>query len=142
MTHESRLCALCLQTGTTTVLDSSEPIMKVLYREAVRHLVLTSDDTIGAPASSNYLTSDDTIGTPASSTYTFTDLPNGDTYEAIEKASVLSTVSPIIASELENLPDEGKKVFFSDSVPCLSPRVIWVAKPFVKDAGLWSACFV
>ena len=134
MTHESRLCALCLQTGTTTVLDSSEPIMKVLYREAVRHLVLTSDDTIGAPASSNYLTSDDTIGTPASSTYTFTDLSNGDTYEAIEKASVLSTVSPIIASELENLPDEGKKVFFSDSVPCLSPGVIWVAKPFVKDA--------
>ena len=89
MTHESRLCALCLQTGTTTVLDSSEPIMKVLYREAVRHLVLTSDATIGAPASSNYLTSDDTIGTPASSTYTFTDLSNGDTYEAIEKASVL-----------------------------------------------------
>ena len=100
VTHESRLCALCLQTGTTTVLDSS----------------------------------DDTIGTPASSTYTFTDLSNGDTYEAIEKASVLSTVSPIIASELENLPDEGKKVFFSDSVPCLSPGVIWVAKPFVKDA--------
>ena len=100
VTHESRLCALCLQTGTTTVLDSS----------------------------------DDTIRTPASSTYTFTDLSNGDTYEAIEKASVLSTVSPIIASELENLPDEGKKVFFSDSVPCLSPGVIWVAKPFVKDA--------
>ena len=119
MTHESRLCALCLQTGTTTVLDSSEPIMKVLYRSAVQHLGLTSDDTIGAPASS---------------TYTFTDLSNGDTYLAIEKASVLSKVSPIIASELENLPDEGKKVFFSDSVPCLSPGVIWVAKPFVKDA--------
>ena len=133
-THESRLCALCLQRGSTTVLDSSEPIMKVLYREAVLHLFLTSDDTIGAPASWNYLTSDDTIGTPASSTYTFTDLSNGDTYEAIEKASVLSTLSPIIASELENFPDEGKKVFFSDSVPCLSQGVIWVAKPFVKDA--------
>ena len=134
VTHESRLCALCLQTGTTTVLDSSEPIMKVLYRDAVLHLFLTSDDTIEARALSNYLTSDDTIGTPASSTYTFTDLSNGDTYEAIEKVSVLSTVSPIIASELENFPDEGKKVFFSDSVPCLSPGVIWVAKPFVKYA--------
>ena len=134
VTHESRLCALCLQTGTTTVLDSSEPIMKVLYREAVLYGFLTSDDTIGAPASSNYLTSDDTFGTPASSTYTFTDLSNGDTYEAIEKALVLSTVSPIIASELENLPDEGKKVFFSDSIPCLSRGVIWVAKRLVKDA--------
>ena len=136
VTHESRLCALCLQTGTTTVLDSSEPIMKVLYRDAVLHLFLTSDDTIEARALSNYLTSDDTIGTPASSTYTFTDLSNGDTYEAIEKVSVLSTVSPIIASELENFPDEGKKVFFSDSVPCLSPGVIWVAKPFVKSRCL------
>ena len=64
----------------------------------------------------------------------FTDLSKGDTYEAIEKASVLSTVSPIIASELENLPDEGKKVFFSDSIPCLSRGVIWLAKWLVKDA--------
>ena len=65
---------------------------------------------------------------------TFTDLSNDDTYEAIERASVLSTVSPIVAFELENLPDEGKKVFFLDSIPCLSPPgVIWVAKQFVKD---------
>ena len=70
----------------------------------------------------------------ASSTCECIYLSIDDTYEAIEKASVLSTVSPIIASELENLPDEGKKVFFSGSIPCLSPGVIWVAKPFVKDA--------
>ena len=66
----------------------------------------------------------------------FTDLFNGDTYEAIEKASVLSTVSPIIASELENLPDEGKKVFFSNSIPCSSPGVIWVAKR-VAESVVW-----
>ena len=39
-----------------------------------------------------------------------------------------------MAFELDNLPDEGKKVFFSGSIPCLSPGVIWVAKPFVKYA--------
>ena len=85
------------------------------------------------------LTEDDTIGesrekASASSTYTFTDLSNDDTYGVIEKASVLSAVSPIMAFELDNLPDEGKKVFFSGSIPCLSPGVIWVAKPFVKYA--------
>ena len=112
-THEARLCALCLQTGTTTVL----------YLKAVLKGRSTLD-----------LTSDDTTGAPTLSTYTFTYLSNGDTYEAVEKATVLSTVSPIIASEMENLPDAGKLVFFSDSIPCLSPGVIWVAKRFVKDA--------
>ena len=67
----------------------------------------------------------------ALSTYTFTDISNGDTHEAIEKASVLSTLSSTIASELENLPDEGKKEFFSDSIPCFSPGGVWVAKPAV-----------
>ena len=60
--------------------------------------------------------------------YTFTDLSNDDTHEALEKASVVSTLSSTIASELENLPDEGKKEFFSDSIPCFSPGGVWVAK--------------
>ena len=146
VTHDFRLCALYLQTGTTTVLHSSHPLMDILELEVVLHarstLDLPNDDTIGAPALSTYtftdLSNDDTYEAiekaPALSTYTFTDVSNDDTYEAIEKASVLSTVSPIVAFELENLPDEGKKVFFSDSIPCLSPPgVIWVAKRFVKD---------
>ena len=103
LTREFRICALCLQTGTTTVLRDYNTIEEITEKAA-------------------------------SSTYTFTDLSNDDNYEAIERASVLSTVSPIIAFELENLPDEGKKVFFSDSIPCLSPGVIWVAKRLVKDA--------
>ena len=146
VTHDFRLCALYLQTGTTTVLHSSHPLMDILELEVVLHarstLDLPNDDTIGAPALSTYtftdLSNDDTYEAiekaPALSTYTFTDVSNDDTYEAIEKASVLSTVSPIVAFELENLPDEGKKVFFSDSIPCLSPGVIWVAKRLVKDA--------
>ena len=126
-THELLLCALCLQTGTTTVLDSFHPYMRLLAREQkpvkLRTYALSDDDII------------EELREKASSTYTFTDLSSDDTYEAIERASVLSTVSPIIAFELENLPDEGKKVFFCDGVPCLSPAgVIWVAKPFVNDA--------
>ena len=118
--HKFRLCALCLQTGTTAVLDSFHHHIRLLDT-----LVLSDDDTLEEAREKEL----------ASSTYTFTDLSNDDTYEAIERASLLSTVSPITASELENLPDEGKKVFFSDSIPCLSPPgVIWVAKPFVKDA--------
>ena len=118
--HKFRLCALCLQTGTTAVLDSFHHHIRLLDT-----LVLSDDDTLEEAREKEL----------ASSTYTFTDLSNDDTYEAIERASVLSTVSPIIAFELENLPDEGKKVFFRDSIPCLSPPgVIWVAKPFVKDA--------
>ena len=118
--HKFRLCALCLQTGTTAVLDSFHHHIRLLDT-----LVLSDDDTLEEAREKEL----------ASSTYTFTDLSNDDTYEAIERASVLSTVSPIIAFELENLPDEGKKVFFCDSIPCLSPPgVIWVAKPFVKDA--------
>ena len=125
VTHGFRLCALYLQTGTTTVLHSSHPSMKVFQHVAVRH----ARSPLDLPD-----VDDDTIGERALSTYTFTDLSNDDTYEAIEKVSVLSTVSPIIASELENLPDEGKKVFCFESIPCLSPGVVWVAKPFVKDA--------
>ena len=118
--HKFRLYALCLQTGTTAVLDSFHHHIRLLDT-----LVLSDDDTLEEAREKEL----------ASSTYTFTDLSNDDTYEAIERASLLSTVSPITASELENLPDEGKKVFFSDSIPCLSPPgVIWVAKPFVKDA--------
>ena len=113
VTHESRQYALCLETGTTTALD-----MMILDLEEV----LVTHLTLSAPF-------EDVI-----ETYTFTDLSNDDTYEAIERASVLSTVSPIVAFELENLPDEGKKVFFFDSIPCFSrPGVIWVAKRFVKD---------
>ena len=116
VTHESRQYALCLQTGTTTALD-----MMILGLEEVRVKPFTRDLRFFEKSS-------------ASSTYTFTDLSNDDTYKAIERASVLSTVSPIVAFELENLPDEGKKVFFFDSIPCLSPPgVIWVAKRFDKD---------
>ena len=128
--HGFRLGALCLQTGkTTTFLDSFHPYMSLsdLEQNLVesRTCALSDDDTIEELREK----------ASASSTYTFTDLSNDDTYEAIERASVLSTVSPIIASELENLPDEGKQVFFCDSIPCLSPPgVIWVAKPFVNDA--------
>ena len=123
VTHESREYALCLQTGTTSALD-----MMILDLEEVLVEPLTLDvrffDTLEEVIEKS----------SASSTYTFTGLSNDDTYEAIERASVLSTVSPIVAFELENLPDEGKKVFFSDSIPCLSPPgVIWVAKRFVKD---------
>ena len=146
VTHEFRLCALCLQTGTTTVLHRPHPIMKVLEYVAVRHtrstLDIPNDDTIGAPPLSTYtftdLSNDDTYKAldmaSALPTYTFTDLSNDDIYEAVEKASVLSIVLPKIAFELENLADEGKNMFFSGSIPCLSQGVIWVAKPFVKDA--------
>ena len=121
VTHESRQYALCLQTGTTTALDMMG-LEEVLVEPFTRDLrfFYTLKEVIEKSS--------------ASSTYTFTDLSNDDTYEAIERASVLSTVSPIVALELENLPDEGKKVFFFDSIPCLSPPgVIWVAKRFVKD---------
>ena len=122
VTHESRqLYALCLQTGTTTALDMMG-LEEVLVEPFTRDLrfFYTLKEVIEKSS--------------ASSTYTFTDLSNDDTYEAIERASVLSTVSPIVALELENLPDEGKKVFFFDSIPCLSPPgVIWVAKRFVED---------
>ena len=121
VTHESRQYALCLQTGTTTALDMMG-LEEVLVEPFTRDLrfFYTLKEVIEKSS--------------ASSTYTFTDLSNDDTYEAIERASLLSTVSPIVALELENLPDEGKKVFFFDSIPCLSPPgVIWVAKRFVKD---------
>ena len=123
VTHESQLYALCLQTGTTTALD-----MMILGLEEVLGESRTLDVCV-------FDTLEEVIEkSSTSSTYTFTDLSNDDTYEAIERASVLSTVSPIVALELENLPDEGKKVFFFDSIPCLSPPgVIWVAKRFVKD---------
>ena len=120
VTHEFRQYALCLQTGTTTALDIPHGFILISGLEKV---VLNFDSIKEAIEKAS-----------ASSTYTFTDLSNDDTYEAIERASVLSTVSPIVAFELENLPDEGKKVFFLDSIPCLSPPgVIWVAKQFVKD---------
>ena len=50
------------------------------------------------------------------------------THGAIERALALLTVSPTIASELENLPDEGRKEFFSDSILCFSPGGVWVAE--------------
>ena len=121
VTHEFCLCASCLQTGTTTVLCSSDPDMMeldlevvifepfrlvLLYVRKARELTLSS--------------------------HTFTRC-NRDTYEAIERASVLSTVSSTIASELENLPDEFKKVFFLDSIPCFSPGGVWVATTAVDD---------
>ena len=127
VTHEFRLCALCLQTATTTVLYSS-PMLDYLDLEhvLVQHfepftLVLPDDDAIGEAIAK----------TSVLSTYTFTDLCNEDTYEAIEEASVLSTVSLTIASELGNLPDEFKKLFFLDSIPCFSLGEVWVAKPAV-----------
>ena len=123
VTHEFHLCALCLQTGTTTVLYSSHPDMMKLDLEEVLvepfTLVLPDDDIIGVA----------TQEALALSTYTFTNLCNEDTYGPIEEASVLSTVSSTIASELGNLPDEFKKVFFPDSIPCFSPGGVWVAKP-------------
>ena len=128
VTHEFRLCALCLQTATTTVLFSSH---MVEYLDLVQHfepftLVLPDDDAIRKAIAK----------TSVLSTYTFTDLCNEDTYEAIEEASVLSTVSSTIASELGNLPDEFKKVFFLDSIPCFSLGEVWVAKPAVgHDEG-------
>ena len=122
-THEFRLCALCLQTGTTTVLYSSHPYMMELDLEEVPvkpyTLVLPDDDIIGVARKKAL----------ALSTYTFTNSCNEDTCEPIEEASVLSTVSSTIASELGNLPDEFKKVFFPDSIPCFSPGGVWVAKP-------------
>ena len=122
VTHESRQYALCLQTGTTTALDMMLGLEEVLV-EPLTLDVRFFETLVEVIEKSS-----------AASTYTFTDLSNDDTYEAIERASVLSTVSPIVAFELENLPDEGKKVFFFDSIPCLSPPgVIWVAKRFVKD---------
>ena len=127
-TRESRLGALCLQTGTTTDLDSFYPYMRLsdLEQNLVepRTFALSDDCTIVRLRENVTL-----------STYTFTDLSTDHTCEAIERASVLSTLSPIIALELENLPNEGKQVFFCDSIPCLSPSgVKWVAKPFVNDA--------
>ena len=124
-THEFRLCALCLQTGTTTVLYSSHQYMMELDLEEVPvkpYTLVLPDEDIIREARENAL---------ALSTYTFTDLPYEGFYEAIEKASVLSTVSSTIASELANLPDEFKKVFFLDSIPCFSPGGVWVAKPVV-----------
>ena len=111
-THDSRRRALCLQTGTTTVLDSSHSFFSFSY-------------------SGGYATVEEDVNLYE----THDSRRRAIAIEAIERASVLSTVSPIIAFELENLPDEGKKVFFSDSIPCLSPPgVIWVAKPFVNYA--------
>ena len=128
-THKFLRCALCLQTGTTTVLDSFHAYMRLSDLE--QNLVEPRTCAFSVGETIEELREK----ASASSTYTFTDLSNDDTYEAIERASVLSTVSPIVAFELSNLPDEGKKVFFCDSIPCLSPPgVIWVAKPFVKDA--------
>ena len=129
VTHESHQCALCLQTGTTTALDIPHRFMMILGLKEV----------LAEPFTLN-LRDFDTLEevrekASAWSTYTFTYLSNDDTFEAIERASVLLTVSPIMAFEPENLPDEGKKVLFSDSIPCVSPPgVIWVAKAFVKDA--------
>ena len=110
------LCALCLQTGTTSVLYT--------FNKALQFELFTSGLLRGDSL-------EEIEKALALSTYTFTDLSNGDTHEAIEKASVLSTLSSTIASELENLPDEGKKEFFSDSIPCFSPGGVWVAKPAV-----------
>ena len=112
------LCALCLQTGTTSVLYT--------FKEADRFRLFTS-----GLFRYDYDTREEIEKALALSTYTFTDLSNGDTHEVIEKASFLSTLSSTIASELENLPDEGKKEFFSDSIPCFSPGGVWVAKPAV-----------
>ena len=119
VTHEFRLCALCLQRGTTSVLCSSHRYEMELDLEEVLvepfRLVLLH---VGK-------------GTElALSSHTFTGC-NQDTYEAVERASVLSTVSSTIASELENLPDEFKKVLFLDSIPCFSPGGVWVATPVV-----------
>ena len=110
------LCAHCLQTGTTSVLYT--------FNNAYRFELFTSGLLCGDSL-------EEIEKALALSTYTFADLSNGDTHEAIEKASVLSTLSSTIASELENLPDEGKKEFFSDSIPCFSPGGVWVAKPAV-----------
>ena len=110
------LCALCLQTGTTSVLYT--------FNNAHQFELFTS----GVLSGDSLEEIEKALALP---TYTFTDLSNGDTHEAIEKASVLSTLSSTIASELENLPDEGKKEFFSDSIPCFSPGGVWVAKPAV-----------
>ena len=110
------LCALCLQTGTTSVLYT--------FNNAHQFELFTSGELRGDSLK-------EIEKALALSTYTFTDISNGDTHEAIEKASVLSTLSSTIASELENLPDEGKKEFFSDSIPCFSPGGVWVAKPAV-----------
>ena len=123
MRDELVLCALCLQTGTTSVLYTFSEADRFEYFT----LGLFRDDDDSLEEIEKAL---------ALSTYTFTDLSNGDTHEAIEKASVLSTLSSTIASELENLPDEGKKEFFSDSIPCFSPGGVWVAKPAVSyDEG-------
>ena len=110
------LCALCLQTGTTSVLYT--------FNNAHQFELFTSGVLRGDSLK-------EIEKALALSTYTFTDLSNGDTHEAIEMASVLSTLSSTIASELENLPYEGKKEFFSDSIPCFSPGGVWVAKPAV-----------
>ena len=110
------LCALCLQTGTTSVLYT--------FNNAHQFELFTSGVLRGDSLK-------EIEKALALSTYTFTDLSNGDTHEVIEKASVLSTLSSTTASELENLPDEGKKEFFSDSIPCFSPGGVWVAKPAV-----------
>ena len=112
------LCALCLQTGTTSVLCTFNTAPQ--FEFFTSGLFRDNDDSLKEIKKALAL-----------STYTFTDLSNGDTHEAIEKASVLSTLSSTIASELENLPDEGKKEFFSDSIPCFSPGGVWVAKPAV-----------
>ena len=112
------LCALCLQTGTTSVLYTFSKVHQFEYFTS--GLFRDDDDSL-----------EEIEKALALSTYTFTDLSNGDTHEAIEMASVLSTLSSTIASELENLPYEGKKEFFSDSIPCFSPGGVWVAKPAV-----------
>ena len=118
MRDELVLCALCLQTGTTSVLYT--------FKEADRFRLFTS-----GLFRYDYDTREEIEKALALSTYTFTDLSNGDIHEAIEKASVLSTLPSTITSELENLPDQGKKDFFSDSIPCFSPGGVWVAKPAV-----------
>ena len=111
-THEFLRCALCLQTGTTTVLDSFHAYMRLsdLEQNLVepRTCAFSVGETIEERREKRKR---EKASASASSTYTFTDLSNDDTYEAIERASVLSTVSPIVAFELSNLPDKGKKVF-------------------------------
>ena len=123
------LCALCLQTGTTSVLYTFN---KAHQFEFFTSGLFHDDDDDG----DDDVSLEEIEKALALSTYTFTDLSNGDTHEAMEKASILSTLSSTIASELENLPDEGKKDFFSDSIPRFSPGGVWVAKPAVSyDEG-------
>ena len=105
------------------------PLKEVTCSEVVVHYMSFANDPVHAFC----LNTDGMVRLYNTRTYDeplfhWFDLTDHRTYGAIERALALLTVSPTIASELENLPDKGKKEFFFDSIPCFSPGGVWVAQ--------------